>query len=775
MDKPWRDTGDGACARLYEDLSREQAAQLLQDAKTYSWRYVDLDNCGLSELPEESALWDLPELKRLDLGSDPFRSSKHGRANSFTRLPQAITRLKGLEYLSLTNTQISALPPGFSKLSRLQSLHLSGTQISALPPDFAELTQLHSLYLSDSRLSALPPGFAGLSKLRKLSLHHTPLAERLPPEILRQGAQDQIRYILDMQTETVAKEHFNEAKLVIVGQPGVGKTSLLERLVHDRYDGTRSTEGIDIRTWDFSREGEDYRLNVWDFGGQEIYHATHQFFLSRRTLYLLVWDAVQEDEYGRLEYWLQTIRSLAGDSPIFLVMNKCDKDLGRCRRVEQELLDRYGIGREPYYVSCRDDVGISALREDIQAFTPRLELVQTSWKASWLALRRQLEEKKPETPHISFDAYLDYSLAEGLDRQEAESALQFFHDLGLVLWFRGEPLLQDLVILDPEWGTDAVYKVLDQQERVLKGRNGVLRYDDLPRIWTDEQRYPKSLYPHLLGLMRKFDLAFTLEENRRYLVAELLGVDPVRPAWPEDGKDSISLRYAYGFLPAGIMTRLIVRLHDYLETDEAGVRQCWRKGAYFARDGARARVELHDSISEKAVVLQIHGRSVRERRALMTLIRENLREIHKRFHALALRELVPCKCREGCPGQFDLAEVLQAEALGERLQCRAGTPWSMVEPQLLLDGIEPLPPTEEEERRASPEYIHIVNNIINEAAAAPGAREQGGKNPQKKSLGERFKLILENTKLLLWLIAAITIIVLILLGVLDIDFLKNLL
>ena len=50
----------------------------------------------------------------------------------------------------------------------------------------------------------------------------------------------------------------------------------------------KETPGIEIHTWPLKHGGETVRLHVWDFGGQEILHATHQFFLTERTLYLLV-------------------------------------------------------------------------------------------------------------------------------------------------------------------------------------------------------------------------------------------------------------------------------------------------------------------------------------------------------------------------------------------------------------------------------------------------------------------------------------------------------
>jgi internalin A len=61
------------------------------------------------------------------------------------------------------------------------------------------------------------------------------------------------------------------------------------------------------------------RLSMWDFGGQEIYHATHQFFLTDQSLFVLVWNARAGWEHGRVRYWLDLISARAPNAPIILV------------------------------------------------------------------------------------------------------------------------------------------------------------------------------------------------------------------------------------------------------------------------------------------------------------------------------------------------------------------------------------------------------------------------------------------------------------------------
>jgi GTPase SAR1 family protein len=76
--------------------------------------------------------------------------------------------------------------------------------------------------------------------------------------------------------------------VLLLGQGAVGKTSLVKRLTTNTFDPNEAkTEGIDIHRWQVNVDKEEIYLNIWDFGGQEIMHATHQFFLTKRSLYLL--------------------------------------------------------------------------------------------------------------------------------------------------------------------------------------------------------------------------------------------------------------------------------------------------------------------------------------------------------------------------------------------------------------------------------------------------------------------------------------------------------
>ena len=703
--------------RLYETLTPEQLQELLRDAKRLRWQALDLHKCGLETVPPE--LGDLPDLRFLDLGNESWAgSAKNAEKNAFSALPDSVGNLSNLQWLSLENTQITALPDSVGNLSNLQWLYLRGTRLTALPDSVGNLSNLQKLSLENTQITALPDSVGNLSNLQKLWLSSTPLYKKLPPEIWWQSAQEVIRYILQMQS-TAPKRYFNETKMVVVGQGSVGKSCFINRLIHGAYENQHSTEGIDIQPWDFPAADagldtqENYRLNVWDFGGQEIYHATHQFFLTRRTLYVLMWDALTEDEYGRRDYWMRTIRSFAGDSPVIIVVNKCDQLSGRRHETEYAFLDKYPqiLNRDRvFYISCKDNIGIDDLRNYILSTAVKMPLMKTEWLEKWLNVRKDLEELSAEENYIHYDEYLKICDKRGVrDETEARMLIQYFHDLGVVIHYHDDELLCGIVILSPEWGTDAVYKVLDEQQRTLKGRNGILYYKDLPKIWSDGRRYPSHMYSYLLKLMEKFQLAFQVDNPKlpknTYLVAELLSENPMPHDWPSEGAEPLAFRYDYYFMPAGVMTRLIVSIHQYLE-DIDGVKQCWRKGAYLVHGAAHARLVLYDGIDRKYLDIRVIGENARERSELLTVIREHVKGINSRFQKIEITEQVPCKCSTGCRHFFKYDTLLKAEAKGHPdVECPETL--ERVPVGLLLDGIKK---TQEDKQREA-EYSGMSWNV----------------------------------------------------------------
>ena len=497
-----------------------------------------------------------------------------------------------------------------------------------------------------------------------------------------------IRYYLDYLSQQ--RHPLNEAKMVLVGQGAVGKTSLVNRLTHNTFDPQESkTEGIAITRWEIANErvsesaGEresepaskiqnpesKIHINIWDFGGQEIMHATHQFFLTKRTLYLLVLDARQAEADNRLDYWLQIIASFGGDSPIIIVGNKTDQQ--RLDIDQAGLRRRYPHVKAIVETSCATGAGIAELQNAIAQATVQLPHVFNELLAAWFDVKAQLEAM--DADYITFEHYTALCQQANVANPDSQrTLLGFLHDLGVVLCFQDDPRLAATHILNPEWVTRGVYAILNHQPLLQHG--GILARAMLSDI-LDPRRYPWLKHLFIIDMMRKFELCFDLEgeKDERFLIPDLL---PKTAPDIGDWQDSLGFRYQYTVLPGSILTRLIVRMHPYLDP-----ARTWRTGAglIYGENHALVRADMH----QQRINIHVNG-PARGRRTLLGIIRSHFDYIHRTIPNLQVTEQVPL------PGHPDIVEdyayLLDLEDMGETTFIPRGLR-ERVNIRELLDGV----------------------------------------------------------------------------------------
>ncbi|MDM8524009.1 COR domain-containing protein [Desulfococcaceae bacterium HSG8] len=664
-------------------MSQEDISEIIRKAEKEQAVVLDLSGRGLTHLPPE--IGKLRNLFVLYLGS-----------NQLAGLPKEVAHLRNLTQLDLSRNQLSELPREIFQLKNIFRLDVSNNQLSELPKEIVQVKNLTILDVSYNQLRKLPTEIVYLKNLKILDLDYNPLI--FPPvEIVNQGISAVTEYL---EKSDKGGHLFYEGKLMLVGQGGVGKTCLMERLILGKYtEKQTTTEGIDIRSWKVTASDEmqtQMTLNVWDFGGQEIYHATHQFFLTRCSLYILVWDARQEEEHSRIDYWLNIIDTFAEDSPILLVMNKADeriKDLNI-----SELKQIYPQVIASGKVSAKDGTGIGSLRNLIRKQAWELPLMGTFWPSSWLSIRRAL--KATPRYHVPYEKYLQLCRKADIDKGEAMTLSRYLHDLGIVLHFQDDPLLKDTIILKPEWGTDAVYKVLDAKP--VRDRNGILYHKDLPEIWKDNELYPPDKYATILRLMENFELAFPSGKDR-YIVAELLFPKRVEYEW--DFRGCLQFEYHYDFLPAGLINRLIVRMHEYL-IEHNGKKLCWREGAYFEYEESQAMAKFNPYA--KVATIQTSGIGKRD---FLAVIRSHFGELHKTIRKIRYKEMVPCTCTPDCRYRFDYNFLLKCEEKGKTTQtCQVTV--EEVDVEALLNRAE-RPEVRQERIRKKTEDKYFIEASIN--------------------------------------------------------------
>lgn len=602
----------------------QAAAKLIAQAVRENSIELWLEGLGLAELPH--SIMNLTGLEELNIGR-----------NRLNELPRIIGKLRNLRRLNAPNNRLSALPPSIGQLVALERLDLSPNQLTHLPESIGDLTSLRELYLDENCLRELPESMGKLTALARLYLHGNPLLN-IPPEELGPTWQEVDRgaiprspqEILDyyFRTRRLEKRPLNEAKLILVGRGGAGKTSLRKRLLTGEFDeGEDKTAGIEVTPWYLKVGAWDVKLNVWDFGGQEIMHATHQFFLTKRSLYMLVLNAREGHQDANLEYWLRLIGAYGAGSPTLVVVNKCDQH--PLELAEQALREKYPFIREFIRTDCKTSEGLATLREIINRETGALPDLRTAFPKVWFVLKEKLETLDNDC--ITYDAYRSLCESNGESDDGNQGVLiGFLHDLGAVLHFRDEPRLNDLGVLKPAWVTDGIYGLLNAKD--LAQADGVLATEQLPML-LDRKRYPSERHDFLLRLMEKFELCFELPHTAgaKFLIPELLPPEPDKlPAW---GTGVLGFEYHYNVLPEGLLPRFIVRTHTLSQT---GLR--WRSGVVLRQGQAEALVR--GDVQDRRVWIAVRGPG-RQPRDLLAVVRSHFEEIHRGISGLIVQERVP--------------------------------------------------------------------------------------------------------------------------------------
>lgn len=635
---------------------------------------LNLDKCeisGLSFLKElnhlthlfldDNQIADISPLKELNNLTELYLSS-----NQISDI-SPLKELNALSRLFLHNNQISDISP-LKELIALTDLNLGDNQISDISP-LKELNDLIDLRLYNNQISDISP-LKGLKELELLDLGNNQVSQlpielvqlrmeikwelgdyggglyleenplEIPPvEIVKQGTEAVWNYFKELEKE---KESIRllESKLLIVGNGEVGKTTLMKKLKDNDFQvkvgKEETTHGINIVPWELNctfEEGDSdaVKIHFWDFGGQDIYHSTHQFFLTKRSLYLFVWEARKEEESRSFDYWLNIIKLLSANSPVIVVMNKSDLRLKHID--EASFKDKFKNIVNFHQVSCLTGKGIHDLTEQIHTTIAGMDHLKDKLPKVWMDIRDRL--KKEEKNYINLDEYFDICRTYGLNEERSEFLSGYLHNLGVILHYRRDKLLENTVILNPKWATQAFYTLVDTRE-ILENK-GRFKFDDLKRYW-DLTKFPREKHAQLIRLMEKFELCFPIIGTEIHIVPELLPAQRPDIEFEKYKKaENLNFEYHYDFMPEGIITRFISRMYYLIKDDHF-----WKNGVELRFEDSTAFVI--SELLNRRMKISVTGSCKSE---LLAIIRNDFEHIHQTLNMekdTHYDEMIPCTC-----------------------------------------------------------------------------------------------------------------------------------
>src|SRR6185503_431469 len=161
--------------------------------------------------------------------------------------------------------------------------------------------------------------------------------------------------------------------------------------------------------------------------------------------------------------------------------------------------------------------------------------------------------------YLSIEEFLSLCKSEDIDEKFALDLSAYLHTIGEAVHFHSE----DYIILNPKWAMDGIYRILKRKE--IENNDGHFTQQQIYSIW-EELGYTYPERNLLLSLMVKdnFEVTYKIQGKiTEYIAPQLLAA--AKPDFQWDKKGSLQFRYFYPFIPKGIITRLIVRLHEAIK------------------------------------------------------------------------------------------------------------------------------------------------------------------------------------------------------------------
>jgi hypothetical protein len=205
-------------------------------------------------------------------------------------------------------------------------------------------------------------------------------------------------------------------------------------------------------------------------------------------------------------------------------------------------------------------------------------------------------------------------------------ALRYFHLIGIVLHFEEDENLKDIVFLNPNWITKALYSALDGENKDLeKGRFTGKWINQFWEKHPNRYQYQERVYLLRLMLKDNFDICYSVG-NDTYIVPMLLSEK--EPDYEWNSADNLGFRIQYPFMPEGIISRLIVRMHAMIDRSLV-----WRDGVILKSEALDCQAQIlrkkdYDT-GLMYIDIRVHGKTPNNRKELLNEIRKEINHIHK--------------------------------------------------------------------------------------------------------------------------------------------------
>jgi len=388
---------------------------------------------------------------------------------------------------------------------------------------------------------------------------------------------------------TPEQVQYTNAKVLLVGDSGVGKTGLSNRLARDFYEETDSTDGAWATHWSLPHakmnDGVDREIWLWDFAGQVDYRLVHQLFMDDTAAAVLVFNPQNENPFEGLGHWERDLQK-AARKPFAKLLAAGRKDRGglvvSAASMEKFMAER-GFCSPLYLTSAKMDEGCKELREAIVQAIDWQSIPETTSPVLYHRLKQEILQLRDSGLVLIRQAELKQRMemtlrGEEFKLEELATVVSLLAGPGMIqrLDFGGFILLRPEVL--SRYAAAVVRKVrIHPQEmgciREDELLNGELDYQDFKRLsGEDEGVVLRALLETFVS--RAWCLRQTCDGTAMLTFPSYFR----RERKEQPSHPSVLVTYRFDGPSEEIYATLVVRLHHTVAFDSA---ELWKSAADF--------------------------------------------------------------------------------------------------------------------------------------------------------------------------------------------------
>jgi len=190
-------------------------------------------------------------------------------------------------------------------------------------------------------------------------------------------------------------------KLLLIGDSGVGKSSILLRFAEDDFEEDRPvTIGVDFKNKIVNMDGKRINLTIWDTAGQEKFRSLTGSYYRGTHGIILVYDVTRRQSFDAIDHWLGEVDIYSTNRDVIklLVGNKLDK---ATKQVSTEEAMRYAKSKNMLFMECSAKTNLG-VQQAFEEFVHKIAATPSLW------------EKKKESTKIITPTQEDSSESQGM-------------------------------------------------------------------------------------------------------------------------------------------------------------------------------------------------------------------------------------------------------------------------------------------------------------------------------------------------------------------------